>query len=283
MLVLDGKLVSQAVRESLVPRIERIKAHLGRVPHLTVIIVGADKASQVYVRNKHLACQKIGMHSTIHQLPEATTQKELLALIRQVNQDRQIDGVLVQLPLPKHLSNEEVLQELAAEKDADGLTYASLGYFFAGRPLVKPCTPAGIIEILKHYDIPLAGKKAVVVGRSNIVGKPMALLLTEEDATVTLCHSKTANLSDYTKEADLVVVAAGRPEFLGKSDFKKGAVVIDVGMHGTGSGKLCGDVRYAELEGWAAAATPVPGGVGPMTITMLLKNTCLLAERKAGL
>lgn len=283
MLTLDGKLVSQAVRESLLPRVERIKNKLGRPPHLTVVIVGDDKASHVYVKNKHLACQKVGMLSTIHQLPASTTEKELLDLIRRLNGDDSVDGVLVQLPLPKHLSEETVLENLAAHKDADGLTYASLGFFFAGKPVVKPCTPAGVMKILEHYKISLEGKKAVVVGRSNIVGKPMMLLLTEANATVTLCHSRTKNLREYTRVADIVVVAAGQPEFLGKEDFKQDAVVVDVGIHGAGSGKLCGDVRFAELDGWASAATPVPGGVGPMTITMLLENTCLLAEKRAGI
>ncbi len=283
MLILDGKLVSSAVRQSLVPRIEKIKNKLGRPPHLTVVIVGEDKASQVYVKNKHIACEKIGMHSTIHRLPEETTQKELLQLIKKLNKDINVDAVLVQLPLPKHLSNDEVLENLAADKDADGLTYTSLGFFFAGKASVKPCTPAGVMKILEHYEISVAGKKAVVVGRSNIVGKPMALLLTEANATTTICHSHTKDLRSYTREADIVVVAAGKPEFLGKEDFKKDAIVIDVGIHGSGSGKLFGDVRFAELDGWVSAATPVPGGVGPMTITMLLENTCLLAEISAGL
>lgn len=283
MLRLDGKLVSSAVRESLVLRIEKIKAQLGRPPHLTVVIVGDDKASHVYVKNKHIACEKIGMHSTIHQLPEETTQADLLKVIEDLNGDDTVDAVLVQLPLPKHLSNDQVLAKLSATKDADGLTYTSLGFFFAGRSVVKPCTPAGVMKILEHYKIPVAGKKAVVVGRSNIVGKPMTMLLTEANATVTLCHSQTKDLRSYTSIADIVVVAAGKAEFLGKDDFKKDAVVIDVGMHGAGAGKLCGDVRFSELEGWVSAATPVPGGVGPMTITMLLENTCLLAEQKAGL
>lgn len=284
MLVLDGKAVSQAVREALLPRVEKIKRKLGRAPHLTVVIVGEDPASQVYVKNKHLACEKIGMQSTVHRLPEKTTQAELLNAVKKLNEDGSVDAILVQLPLPKHLSNDEVLENLSADKDADGLTYTSLGYFFAGRARVRSCTPAGVMKILEHYKIPVAGKKAVVVGRSNIVGKPMAIMLSEANATVTLCHSHTQNLREHTSQADIVVVAAGRPHLLGKDDFKKDAVVIDVGIHGSGSGQgLRGDVRFDELKDWVSAATPVPGGVGPMTITMLLDNTCRLAEQKAGL
>ncbi|MFM6927709.1 MAG: bifunctional methylenetetrahydrofolate dehydrogenase/methenyltetrahydrofolate cyclohydrolase FolD [Bdellovibrio sp.] len=282
MLILDGREVSATVRASLQPRINAFKELHGRAPHLTVIIVGNDKASHIYVKNKKLACEKVGMTSTIHTLPEEITQAELNELIVALNQDDSVDGILVQFPLPAHLSSHEVLKTLAPEKDADGLTYASLGYFFAGQPIVRPCTPEGVMTILKHYKINVEGMRAVVVGRSNIVGKPMAHLLMEANATVTLCHSKTKDLSRYTKEADLVVVAAGKARFLGKDDFKKDAVVIDVGMHGSGNGgKLCGDVRFEELQGWAKAASPVPGGVGPMTITTLLQNTCLLAEKRA--
>ena len=284
MLVLDGKAVSESVRQSLVPRIERFFKNMERAPHLTVVVVGDDKASHVYVRNKKISCEKIGMESTIHALPITATQQQLNQLIAKLNADDSVDAILVQFPLPAHLSAEEVLNNLSVEKDADGLTYGSLGYFYAGKTVVAPCTPAGVMTILKHYDISVAGMKAVVVGRSNIVGKPMANLLTDANATVTLCHSRTKNLSQLTKEADLVVVAAGKPLMLGREDFKEGAIVIDVGIHGSGQGgKLCGDVRYEELEGWAQAATPVPGGVGPMTITTLLQNTCLLAEKRAGL
>lgn len=284
MVVLDGKEVSNKVRASLIPRIEKFHEKVGRPPHLTVVIVGDDKASHVYVRNKKIACEKLGMTSSIHALPDTATQNELNTLLRELNNDTKVDGILVQFPLPKHLSSDEVLSVVSPEKDADGLTFKSLGYFFAGKPIVRPCTPEGVMTILKHYNIEVEGKRVVVVGRSNIVGKPMAHMLTEANATVTICHSKTKNLSQYTKEADLVVVAAGKAGLLGKEDFKKDAVVIDVGMHGSGQGgKLCGDVRFEELNGWVAAATPVPGGVGPMTITTLLQNTCLLAEKRARL
>jgi methylenetetrahydrofolate dehydrogenase (NADP+)/methenyltetrahydrofolate cyclohydrolase len=282
MLVLDGREVSKVSRASLLPRIETFIKKVGRAPHLTVVIVGDDPASHVYVKNKQLACEKIGLSSTVHRLPVGTTQNELHELLQTLNNEDSVDGILVQLPLPKHLKTEEVLKQVAVEKDADGLTFLSLGYFFAGKPLVSPCTPAGVMEILKFYKIDVAGKKAVVVGRSNIVGKPMAIMLSEANATVTVCHSKTPDVSAVTREADIVVVAAGKAHLLGKESFKKDAVVIDVGMHGSGGGKLMGDVRFDELKDWVKAASPVPGGVGPMTITMLLKNTCLLAELRKG-
>ncbi|WII73153.1 bifunctional methylenetetrahydrofolate dehydrogenase/methenyltetrahydrofolate cyclohydrolase FolD [Bdellovibrio sp. 22V] len=283
MLILNGKEVAKEVRSSLTPRVLKFFKDMGRAPHLSVIIVGDDKASHIYVRNKKIACESVGMTSTIHALPVSTTQQELDNHIMALNQDENVDGILVQFPLPPHLNADEVLKLVSPEKDADGLTYASLGYFFAGKPLVRPCTPEGVMTILKHYQIETEGAKAVVVGRSNIVGKPMAQMLTEANATVTLCHSRTKDLHEVTKHADIVVVAAGKARLLGKDAFKKGSVVIDVGMHQSGhGGKLCGDVRFEELEGWAKAATPVPGGVGPMTIATLLQNTCLLAEKRAG-
>lgn len=282
MLILNGKEVAGEVRSSLIPRVKAFTEAHGRAPHLSVVIVGDDPASHVYVKNKKIACEAVGMTSTLHELPADISQAELTLMIRSLNADKHVDGILVQFPLPGHLSADEVLSLVAPEKDADGLTYTSLGYFFAGRPFVKPCTPEGVMKILRHYKIDVTGMKAVVVGRSNIVGKPMAQLLTEANATVTLCHSKTKNLSQYTREADLVVVAAGRARMLGKDDFREGAIVVDVGMHRNGpNGKLCGDVRYEELEGWAKAATPVPGGVGPMTIATLIENTCELAEKRA--
>lgn len=284
MLILNGKEVAKEVRAALIPRIATFAAKEGRPPHLSVIIVGDDGASHIYVRNKKIACESVGISSTIHALPAKTTQQELNRKIESLNQDDAIDGILVQFPLPARLSADEVLRLVAPDKDADGLTYASLGFFFAGKPYVKPCTPEGVMTILKHYHISVEGMKAVVVGRSNIVGKPMAQLLMEANATVTLCHSRTKNLSEHTREADIVVVAAGKAHLLGKSDFKKDAIVIDVGIHRQKDGKgLCGDTRFEELDGWVKAATPVPGGVGPMTIATLLQNTCLLAEKRAGL
>lgn len=280
MLLLDGKTVAQHVREQLGSRVKNFQAKVGRAPHLTVVLVGEDPASQVYVQHKNSACEKVGIKSTIHRIPAESSQADLERLLQKLNEDNDVDGILVQLPLPAHLNPERVLEILSPEKDADGLTYTALGALWAGRPFVKPCTPSGVMRILEYYKIPVAGKEAVVVGRSNIVGKPMAHLLTEANATVTLCHSKTRDLSEKTRAADLVVVAAGKPRFLGKDDFKKEAIVIDVGIHRIEGGKLCGDVRFEELEGHVAAATPVPGGVGPMTVACLLENTVTLAERR---
>jgi methylenetetrahydrofolate dehydrogenase (NADP+)/methenyltetrahydrofolate cyclohydrolase len=281
MILLDGKVVAAVRRDALKPRIEMFKKTVGRAPHLCVILVGEDPASQVYVRNKHLACEKAGIDSSIHRLPAEATQDLVLQWIERLNLDPGVDGILVQMPLPKHLSIEPVLRNIMIEKDADGLTYANAGYLMSGKPFVKPCTPMGIMSILEHYKIKVEGMNAVVVGRSQIVGKPMALLLNEANATVTLCHSKTRNLRGHTSRADLVVVAAGQKRLLGKEDFKNGAVVIDVGMHGAGAGELCGDVRFEELADIVSAITPVPGGVGPMTITSLLENTVFLAEVRA--
>lgn len=278
MLLLDGKIVAAARREKLKPRIEEFKKKHGRSPHLVVVLVGNNPASEVYVRNKVKACELIGMSSTKINMGADISQAELMAKVNDLNLDDSVDGVLVQLPLPKGLNEDEINETLSPLKDADGFTYTSLGHLWGGDKIISPCTPQGVMSILDYYKINVDGLHAVVVGRSNIVGKPMAHLLTEANATVTLCHSKTKNLRDHTLRADLVVVAAGKKEFLGKEDFKKGAIIIDVGMHGTGSGGLCGDVRFKELEAWAQAATPVPGGVGPMTITTLLENTIQLAE-----
>ena len=285
MMILDGKLVSKVRREKLLPRIAAFAKAAGRPPHLVVVLVGDLTASQVYVRNKEKSCADLGLRSTRIDLPGTVTQAELNACIDKLNVDPGVDGVLVQLPLPAHLNSDEILLRLSPDKDADGLTYASLGLLWGGRGQISPCTPKGVMSILEHYQIPVAGKRAVVVGRSNIVGKPMAHLLTEANATVTVCHSRTPSVSEHTRQADIVVVAAGRRHLLGREDFKAGAVVIDVGMHGTGDGKsgLAGDVRFSELESWVLAATPVPGGVGPMTITTLLENTVTLAEQRMGL
>jgi len=284
MLILDGKAVSEARRQALKPRIVSFTEKVGRAPHLVVVIIGDVVASQVYVRNKVKACESVGMKSTKIALPAETTQAELNLLLDRLNADDEVDGVLVQLPLPKHLDEDEVNRRLVAAKDSDGFTFETLGHLWAGQKLVAPCTPQGVMSILEHYKISVAGLNAVVVGRSMIVGKPMGHLLLEANATVTICHSKTKDLRDFTTRADIVVVAAGQRHLLGREDFKQGAIVIDVGMHGSGEGKgLAGDVRFSELEGWAKAATPVPGGVGPMTITTLLENTLWLAERRQKL
>ncbi len=285
MLQLQGKEVSQKIRTLLQTRVEAIKAKSGRAPRLDVILVGADQASQVYVKNKHIACEKMGMESQVHILAQDVAEAELLTLIRSLNDNSKVDGILVQMPLPAQISSQKVLATISPNKDADGLTPLSVGRLWSGQEGVRSCTPQGVIHILEHYKIEIAGQHAVVVGRSSIVGKPMAALLLEKDATVTVCHSRTKNLEEITRQGDIVVVAAGKARFLGRSAFKRGAVVIDVGIHGVGSGKanapgtICGDVKSEELTDWAAAITPVPGGVGPMTITCLLENTVWLAER----
>ncbi len=283
MQKLDGKIVAEACRKQIKSKAEQFQRQNGRPVGLAVCIVGEDPASQVYVANKLKACEEVGFYSVEKKLPASISVSELKKIITDLNQDNKIDGILVQLPLPKSLSSKEVLNWVAPEKDADCLTAANLGRLWSGEPWSIPCTPYGVMKILEHYKIQAAGKRAVVVGRSNIVGKPMAHLLTEANATVTVCHSKTPNTREHTSQADIVVVAAGQPRFLGKEDFKKGSVVIDVGMHRSnenGKTKLFGDVRFEELEGHVSAATPVPGGVGPMTITMLLENTLRLAELK---
>lgn len=282
MLRLDGTVVAQARQAKLAIDIEAFKAKNAKAPGLAVVLVGADPASQVYVRNKVKTCESLGMKSFRFDLPDTTTEAELLKKVQDLNRDSNVHGILVQLPLPKHIDEVKVLETIAPSKDPDGLTYENLGLLWGGRTRVAPCTPSGVMAIFEHYKIPLAGRYAVVVGRSNIVGKPMAQLLLDANATVTICHSKTNDLISFTREADIVVVAAGRPRFLGKEAFQPGAVVVDVGIHrpddGPFAGKLCGDVRYEELEGHVQAATPVPKGVGPMTIQMLMENTLQLAR-----
>lgn len=283
MIILDGKKVASDVRSALKTRISTFVSRVGRPPHLSVVIVGDDPASHIYVRNKKRACENAGMTSAIHIFPSSLTQAELEEQVKKLNADDSVDGILVQFPLPDHLDSHRVLSTLDPQKDADGLSYLSLGYLYSGQAIVEPCTPRGVMTLLKAYGVPLTGARAVVVGRSNIVGRPMAYLLSEENATVTICHSKTRNMRELTTQADIVVVAAGKPRFLGKDDFKKDAVVVDVGIHRDSQNKICGDVKFEELEGWVKAASPVPGGVGPMTIASLLENTCSLAEKRHGL
>lgn len=278
MLILSGSEVSKSRRTKLKAQVAEFVAKTGRSPGLAVVLVGENPASQVYVGGKVKACGEVGITSFRHDLPATAAQAQLNELLVQLNNDSRVDGILVQLPLPKGLSEEQVNELISPLKDADGLGIENLGRLWAGHPRVAPCTPHGVMKILEHYDLTVAGKRAVVVGRSNIVGKPMAQLLQMANATVTVCHSKTADIRSYTREADIVVVAAGQPRFMGREDFRRDSIVIDVGIHRLEGGKLCGDVRFEELEGWALAATPVPGGVGPMTITMLLENTLALAE-----
>lgn len=285
MQILDGKLVAEQRRQKLKARVDKFATTHGRPPGLVVILVGDDPASQVYVLGKMKACAAAGLYSREERLPATATMADIKGVITKLNNDPKVDGMILQLPLPKGLKAEEAIEWILPGKDADCLTTANLGRLWQGRPLSTPCTPWGVMAILEHYKISVEGKNAVVVGRSNIVGKPMAHLLTSANATVTVCHSKTKNVTDYTRHADIVVVAAGQPEMLGRGDFAKGAVVIDVGIHRkvvNGKNKLCGDVRLAELEDTVSAGTPVPGGVGPMTIAMLLENTMILAERSAA-
>ncbi len=282
MLRLSGTDVARFRQEQLRQNIVAFKSKFGFVPGLAVVLVGANPASQIYVRNKVKTCESLGMRSFRFDLPEATPQAQLLETIQKLNADEAVHGILVQLPLPPQIDEDAVLEALDPKKDPDGLTFENLGLMWAGRTRVAPCTPWGVMAILEHYQIPVQGKSAVVVGRSNIVGKPMAQLLLAANATVTICHSRTHDLLSFTRAADIVVVAAGKERFLGREAFKPGAVVIDVGMHrpkeGPLVGKICGDVRFEELEGHVSAATPVPGGVGPMTIQMLMENTLHLAQ-----
>ena len=278
MQLLDGKHVAQVRRQALAAKVADFRTRYGRPPGLAVVLVGDDPASQIYVRNKERACHETGLHTARFDIDKKGSLEELDNLLNHLNADRDIDGILVQIPIPPPFKVETVLEQINPRKDADGLTYENLGLLWAGRPRVRPCTPYGVMKLFEHYGISPAGKRAVVIGRSNIVGKPMAQLLMDAQATVTICHTKTPDVRAYTREADLVVVAAGIPRLLGRDDFKKGSVVVDVGIHRQSNGKLCGDVRFEELEGWVSAATPVPGGVGPMTIQMLLENTHQLAE-----
>ncbi len=274
---MDGREVSSAVREQIRAEVEAMKSKTGLVPGLAVILVGENPASQVYVRNKKKASEEVGFRSFVYELPESTDEKELLALIKELNDDKGIHGILVQLPLPKHISEDAVIHAISPEKDVDAFHPVNVGAICIGKYQLAPCTPAGVMEILKYYNIDPARKECVVVGRSNIVGKPQALLMLEKHATVTVCHSKTPDLGAVTRRADILVVAVGRAGIVTGDMVKPGAVVIDVGMNRNAEGKLCGDVDFDSVSPVASYLTPVPGGVGPMTITMLLKNTLTAA------
>ena len=277
--IISGKLVSSEVRKSIASEIEAFKAESGIVPGLAVILVGNNPASAVYVRNKHKACLEVGINSYEITLPEETTEEELLGKIAELNGDENVHGILVQLPLPKHISEDNVINAISPEKDVDAFHPANVGKIVIGKYDFLPCTPAGIMELLHFYNVDISGKECVVIGRSNIVGKPMALLLLAENGTVTVCHSRTKDLKEVAKRADILVVAIGRPKFVTADMVKPGAVVIDVGINRLDDGKLCGDVDYDAVEPIAEMITPVPGGVGPMTITMLLKNTLTAAKK----
>lgn len=277
--IISGTQISKEVRAQLGEEVKRMTA-AGVRPGLAVVIVGNDPASKIYVRNKHKGCEELGILSEVYELPETTTQKELTDLIRHLNGREEIDGILVQLPLPKHIEEKEVIEAIDPEKDVDAFSVSNVGKIMVGEYSFVPCTPAGVMELLRRTGVKIAGKACVVIGRSNIVGKPMGLLLLEQNGTVTICHSRTENLAAIARSADILVSAVGKAKFVTADMVKDGAVVIDVGMNRDEDGKLCGDVDFAAVEPKASFITPVPGGVGPMTITMLLKNTVNAAKRR---
>ncbi|MBE6607622.1 MAG: bifunctional methylenetetrahydrofolate dehydrogenase/methenyltetrahydrofolate cyclohydrolase FolD [Ruminococcaceae bacterium] len=279
--IIDGKAISLSCRTKIAEDTENFKKTYGFAPGLSVIIVGEDPASKVYVRNKKLGCEQVGFNSRVYELPENTTREELNDLIDKLNADESVHGILVQLPLPKHLDSEEVIARISPEKDVDAFHESNVGRIMIGNYSFLPCTPAGVIELLRASEIEISGKECVVVGRSNIVGKPMAMLLLQANGTVTICHSRTKDLAEVTRRADILVVAIGKADFITADMVKPGAVVIDVGMNRRADGKLTGDVDFAGVSEIASYITPVPGGVGPMTITMLLKNTLTAAENFA--
>lgn len=283
---LTGKELAEKIRHGLAERVAGLEKKGLPRPNLNVIQVGDDPGSTVYVRNKVRTCEKLGIGSAMHKLPAETTQDKLITLVRTLNDDRGVTGILVQLPLPEHISADDVMSELSPAKDVDCLNPSNVGRLWLGNPFVKPCTPLGVMEILRYYGIMLKGKRVAIVGRSNIVGKPLAALMLAEHATVTICHSRTVGLPGVTREADVLVAAVGRPEMITADYVKEGAVVIDVGVNRLpgegGKERLVGDVEFASVSEKAAAISPVPGGVGPMTIAMLMVNTlaCYDYQRK---
>ena len=280
--IIDGKLVSQAVKDGVKEQVSLLNSK-GVSVTLAVIIVGDDPASRIYVNNKKKACEATGIVSREYALPADTSLEELLALIEKLNNDSEVNGILCQLPLPEGLDEKAVIAAISPEKDVDAFNAVNTGHIMIGDYTFLPCTPAGITEMLDYYDIPVRSKHCVVIGRSNIVGKPMAMLLLKRDGTVTICHSKTENLADITRQADILVAAVGRAKFVTADMVKEGAVVIDVGMNRDADGKLCGDVDFEAVEKKASFITPVPGGVGPMTIATLMKNTVIAAKLQNGM
>ncbi|PKH08330.1 bifunctional methylenetetrahydrofolate dehydrogenase/methenyltetrahydrofolate cyclohydrolase FolD [Planomicrobium sp. MB-3u-38] len=276
--LIDGKATSQKIKNEIALRVEQL-ASKGIIPGLAVVLIGDNPASHTYVKNKKRTCEALGMRSDLLQFPETFGEDELLAVIHNLNNDPEIHGILVQLPLPGHIDEFKVILAIDPEKDVDGFHPVSVGNMMIGRDAFLPCTPHGIMKLLEEYQIDPAGKHAVVIGRSNIVGKPAGQLLLQKDATVTYCHSRTVDLAAYTRTADILVSAVGQAKFLSKDYIKPGAVVIDVGMNRDENGKLCGDVNFDDVLETASYVTPVPGGVGPMTIAMLMENTLLSAER----
>lgn len=280
--IISGKQISEEIRKGIALEVEQLSKQNVR-PGLAVVLVGDDPASHVYVRNKEKACHDLGFYSEVHRLPADTSQDEVLALVDKLNAQESIHGILVQLPLPKHIQEKAVIDAIAVEKDVDGFHPVNVGNLVIGDDSLLPCTPAGVIEMIKRTGIEIAGKHAVVIGRSNIVGKPVSLLLQRENATVTMCHSKTGNMAEIARQADILVVAIGRANMIDASYVKPGAVVIDVGMNRLENGKLAGDVDFESVKAVSGPITPVPGGVGPMTITMLMQNTLIAAKRLNGL
>ena len=281
--IIDGKALAAKKQPALQEKVERLKAESGLVPGLVVILVGDDPASQVYVRNKERFAKKVGFLSETVRLSESISEEELIQVIEKYNKDERFHGILVQLPLPKHINDKRVILAIDPKKDVDGFHPMNTGHLWSGRPVMVPCTPAGIMELLREYEVALEGKTAVIIGRSNIVGKPMAQLLLEKNATVTLAHSRTRDLAKVTKQADILIVAIGQGHFVTADFVKEGAVVIDVGMNRDVDGRLIGDVDFEGVEPIASLITPVPGGVGPMTITMLMEQTYQSALRSVSL
>ncbi|WP_337101688.1 bifunctional methylenetetrahydrofolate dehydrogenase/methenyltetrahydrofolate cyclohydrolase FolD [Paenibacillus sp. YIM B09110] len=280
--IIEGKKISDLIRSEMVVEAATLKEK-GIVPGLAVVLVGEDPASKVYVGSKEKACQQLGFYSEVHRLPADTSEADLLAVIDKLNNQESINGILVQLPLPKHINEKAVIDSIRVEKDVDGFHPESVGNLVIGDDSLLPCTPAGVIELIKRSGVDIAGKHAVVIGRSNIVGKPVAMLLLRENATVTVCHSKTANMEELAKQADILVVAIGKAKAIDSKFVKPGAIVIDVGINRLADGKLAGDVDYDDCLETAGYITPVPGGVGPMTITMLMQNTITSAKRANGI
>ena len=280
--IIDGKAIAQEFRQEFAIRVARLRA-AGVTPGLSVVIVGDDAASKVYVRNKALACEQAGMRSQVHALPAGPSEAQLIDFVRRLNADPAVHGILVQLPLPRHVRSLAVIESIDPAKDVDGFHFRNLGALVVGEPAFYPCTPWGVMKLLEHQSVKVEGSHAVVVGRSNIVGKPMALMLLQASATVTVCHSRTPDLGAITRQADILVAAVGKARMIGAGMVKPGAVVIDVGINRLPDGKLAGDVDFDGVSQVAGRITPVPGGVGPMTIAMLLGNTVKSAERVAGL
>ncbi|MEK4521778.1 bifunctional methylenetetrahydrofolate dehydrogenase/methenyltetrahydrofolate cyclohydrolase FolD [Psychrobacillus sp. FSL W7-1457] len=275
--LINGKEIAGKVTEKVKERVENLKSK-GITPGLAVVLVGSDPASQTYVNSKTRTCERLGMYSVMIELEENISEEELLSHVNKLNDDDKIHGILVQLPLPKQINEDRVIAAISPLKDVDGFHPVNVGKMLIGQPTFLSCTPFGVMKLLEYSDIALEGKHAVVIGRSNIVGKPMGQLLLQKNATVTYCHSKTKDLHSFTKQADILVVATGQPKMINASHLKEGAVVIDVGIHRDEDNKLCGDVDFASAKEIASKITPVPGGVGPMTIAMLMENTCLAAE-----